>query len=151
MRLRMPIAAPHPGNHLARCQPAIARAKHPTKGHGRGVARRMHQRDRFPTAEPGPPNPHLEGGWRRAGRGHREADAVVALAAAPPAASVCGNCGTENAGDSRFCRLCGAPGAATAKRMLSLSTKRTSPALLVLAIGRRNGALCDRITVAGPV
>lgn len=42
----------------------------------------------------------------------READAVVALAAAPPAASVCRNCGTENAGDARFCRLCGAPGAA---------------------------------------
>jgi zinc-ribbon domain len=42
----------------------------------------------------------------------READAIVALAAAPPAASVCGNCGTENPGDARFCRLCGAPGAA---------------------------------------
>lgn len=42
----------------------------------------------------------------------READAVIALAAAPPAASVCRSCGTENAGDARFCRLCGAPGAA---------------------------------------
>lgn len=39
-----------------------------------------------------------------------EADAVIALAAAPPAASVCRNCGTENPGDARFCRLCGAPG-----------------------------------------
>jgi hypothetical protein len=43
----------------------------------------------------------------------REIDAIVALAAAPPAASVCGNCGTENAGDARFCRLCGAPGASS--------------------------------------
>jgi hypothetical protein len=43
----------------------------------------------------------------------READAVVALAASPPAASVCGNCGTENPGDARFCRLCGVPGAAS--------------------------------------
>ncbi|HEV3468346.1 MAG TPA: zinc ribbon domain-containing protein [Pyrinomonadaceae bacterium] len=41
-----------------------------------------------------------------------EADAVIALAAAPPAASVCRNCGTENPGDVRFCRLCGAPGTA---------------------------------------
>nr|MDQ3806031.1 zinc-ribbon domain-containing protein [Acidobacteriota bacterium] len=39
-----------------------------------------------------------------------EADAVVALAAAPPDASFCRNCGTENPGDARFCRLCGAPG-----------------------------------------
>lgn len=41
----------------------------------------------------------------------READAIVALAAAPPAESFCRNCGTENLGDARFCRLCGAPGA----------------------------------------
>ena len=42
----------------------------------------------------------------------READAIVALAAAPPASSLCRACGTENAGDAHFCRLCGAPSAA---------------------------------------
>ncbi len=42
----------------------------------------------------------------------READAVVALAAAPPASSLCRACGTENVGDAHFCRLCGAPSAA---------------------------------------
>ena len=55
------------------------------------------------------------GGWMFSGDRktlEREADAVVALAAAPPAQSVCANCGTENLGDARFCRLCGAPGAA---------------------------------------
>lgn len=41
----------------------------------------------------------------------READAVVALALAPPDAGLCVSCGTENAADARFCRLCGAPGA----------------------------------------
>lgn len=39
----------------------------------------------------------------------READAIIALATAPPALSVCRACGTENTGDARFCRLCGAP------------------------------------------
>lgn len=39
-----------------------------------------------------------------------EADAVIALAAAPPDAGFCRNCGTGNPGDARFCRLCGAPG-----------------------------------------
>jgi hypothetical protein len=42
----------------------------------------------------------------------READAIVALAAAPPASTLCGACGTENGGDAHFCRLCGAPSAA---------------------------------------
>jgi hypothetical protein len=42
----------------------------------------------------------------------READAVVALAAAPAAAGLCRACGTENSADARFCRLCGAPHAA---------------------------------------
>ena len=42
----------------------------------------------------------------------READAVVALAAAPPASSLCGACGTENGRDAHFCRLCGAPSVA---------------------------------------
>lgn len=39
----------------------------------------------------------------------READAVVALATAPPASGLCLACGTENGGEARFCRLCGAP------------------------------------------
>src|SRR5215204_5792439 len=39
----------------------------------------------------------------------READAIVALASAPPATGLCGSCGTENGGEARFCRLCGAP------------------------------------------
>lgn len=39
----------------------------------------------------------------------READAFVALAQAPPASGLCRSCGTENGGDARFCRLCGAP------------------------------------------
>jgi hypothetical protein len=42
----------------------------------------------------------------------READAIVALAVAPPASSLCGACGTENGGAAHFCRLCGAPSAA---------------------------------------
>lgn len=42
----------------------------------------------------------------------READAVVALAAETPATGFCRSCGTENGGDARFCRLCGAPCAA---------------------------------------
>ena len=39
----------------------------------------------------------------------READALVALAMAPPATGLCRSCGTENGGEARFCRLCGAP------------------------------------------
>ncbi|MBC7930069.1 MAG: zinc ribbon domain-containing protein [Rubrivivax sp.] len=39
----------------------------------------------------------------------RETDAIIALATRPPASSVCRACGTENTGDARFCRLCGAP------------------------------------------
>lgn len=42
----------------------------------------------------------------------READAIVALAAAPPASTLCRACGTENGGDAHFCRSCGAPSAA---------------------------------------
>lgn len=38
----------------------------------------------------------------------READAIVALATARPAAKFCAGCGT-NSEDARFCRLCGAP------------------------------------------
>jgi hypothetical protein len=44
----------------------------------------------------------------------READAFVAAAAAPPATGVCRSCGTENGGEARFCRHCGAPNAAGA-------------------------------------
>lgn len=39
----------------------------------------------------------------------READALVALAQATPAAGLCRSCGTDNEGGARFCRLCGAP------------------------------------------
>lgn len=39
----------------------------------------------------------------------READAVAALASEPPLTGLCRSCGTENGGDARFCRLCGAP------------------------------------------
>ncbi len=39
----------------------------------------------------------------------READAIAALAASPPATGLCRSCGTENGGEARFCRLCGAP------------------------------------------
>lgn len=41
-----------------------------------------------------------------------EADAIAALAAAPPTSALCHACGTENGGDAHFCRLCGAPSAA---------------------------------------
>jgi hypothetical protein len=50
----------------------------------------------------------------------READAVVALAAAPPATGLCRSCGTENGGDARFCRLCGAPNASGAPAELEV-------------------------------
>jgi hypothetical protein len=39
----------------------------------------------------------------------RETDAIAALATAPPASGLCRSCGTENGGEARFCRLCGAP------------------------------------------
>jgi hypothetical protein len=44
----------------------------------------------------------------------READAIAALAAAPPATGLCLSCGTENGEGGRFCRLCGAPNASGA-------------------------------------
>jgi len=50
----------------------------------------------------------------------READALVALAAAPHAAGLCRACGTENGADARFCRLCGAPNAAGAPAQLEV-------------------------------
>lgn len=50
----------------------------------------------------------------------READAVVALAAAPPASTLCRACGTENGGDAHFCRQCGAPSAARAPAELEV-------------------------------
>src|SRR5687767_11322245 len=52
------------------------------------------------------------GGWVTKGDMltlEREADAIAALAASPPATGLCPSCGTENGGDARFCRLCGAP------------------------------------------
>ena len=39
----------------------------------------------------------------------REAEAIVALATARPAAMLCASCGTHNSNDSRFCRVCGTP------------------------------------------
>ena len=52
------------------------------------------------------------GGWATKGdllTLEREADAVVALAAEPPATGHCRSCGTGNGGEARFCRLCGSP------------------------------------------
>jgi hypothetical protein len=52
------------------------------------------------------------GGWVTEGDMltlEREADAILSLAAAPPATGLCRSCGTENGGEARFCRLCGAP------------------------------------------
>jgi hypothetical protein len=52
------------------------------------------------------------GGWVTKGdllTLEREADAIAALAASPPATGLCSSCGTENGGEARFCRLCGAP------------------------------------------
>lgn len=52
------------------------------------------------------------GGWVTKGDMltlEREADAIVALAASPPATGLCPSCGTENGEGARFCRLCGAP------------------------------------------
>jgi hypothetical protein len=39
----------------------------------------------------------------------REAEAITALASVRAADNICGACGTESTGDSRFCRRCGAP------------------------------------------
>jgi hypothetical protein len=39
----------------------------------------------------------------------REAEAIIALANTRHAAAVCASCGTNNTGDSRFCRVCGTP------------------------------------------
>src|SRR5215213_1865767 len=50
----------------------------------------------------------------------READAFVALAQATPATGLCRSCGTENGGDARFCRLCGAPSATGAPAELEV-------------------------------
>jgi hypothetical protein len=50
----------------------------------------------------------------------READALVALAQATPETGLCRSCGTENGGDARFCRLCGAPNSAGAPAELEV-------------------------------
>lgn len=41
----------------------------------------------------------------------REAEAIIALVNMRPTSSTCVMCGTNNSGDSRFCRGCGAPNA----------------------------------------
>ncbi|HEX8337650.1 MAG TPA: zinc ribbon domain-containing protein [Pyrinomonadaceae bacterium] len=50
----------------------------------------------------------------------READAVAALALEPPATGLCRSCGTENGGEARFCRHCGAPSAPAAPAEVEL-------------------------------
>lgn len=50
----------------------------------------------------------------------READALIALAQAPVVTGLCRSCGTENGGDARFCRLCGAPSASGAPAELEV-------------------------------
>ena len=67
----------------------------------------------------------------------READAIIALATAPPASSICRACGTENAGDVRFCRLCGAPSVSGVPRELEVLrlTAGSRAALQEIAFG----------------
>jgi hypothetical protein len=43
----------------------------------------------------------------------REAEAIIALAASASAEVFCASCGAENAGNARFCRVCGKPAART--------------------------------------
>lgn len=50
----------------------------------------------------------------------READAVVALAAVRAREATCPACGADATGDSRFCRVCGAPFAGTAPAELEV-------------------------------
>lgn len=50
----------------------------------------------------------------------READALVALALAPPATGICRSCGTDNEGGGRFCRQCGAPSVSRAPAELEV-------------------------------
>jgi hypothetical protein len=67
----------------------------------------------------------------------RETEAIVALAAAPPASSLCRACGTESAGDAHFCRLCGAPNEARAPAELEVLrlTAGSRAALQELTVG----------------
>ncbi|HEX8844793.1 MAG TPA: zinc ribbon domain-containing protein [Pyrinomonadaceae bacterium] len=75
----------------------------------------------------------------------REAEAIIALAAARPAATVCASCGTHNSDDSRFCRLCGTP---------SVMGEPAEMEVLRLTAGTRqayqniNGALLAALAVA---
>jgi hypothetical protein len=50
----------------------------------------------------------------------REVDAFVALAQTTPGNGLCRSCGTENGGDARFCRHCGAPNASGAPAELEV-------------------------------
>ena len=50
----------------------------------------------------------------------REAEAIIALATARPAAALCASCGTNNSNDSRFCRVCGTPNAASDPKELEV-------------------------------
>jgi ribosomal protein L40E len=43
----------------------------------------------------------------------REAEALLALVAAHPSATVCAYCGANNSSDSHFCRVCGSPNVST--------------------------------------
>ena len=45
----------------------------------------------------------------------REGEALLGLAMAPLRSAFCPSCGTENAGDVRFCRVCGTPLAKTSQ------------------------------------
>ena len=67
----------------------------------------------------------------------READAIIALAAARHEASLCAACGTENAADARFCRLCGGPAASgePAEVELARLTAGARGALQEISIG----------------
>ena len=77
----------------------------------------------------------------------READALVALAQAQPATGLCRSCGTENGGDARFCRHCGAPNAASAPAEVEvLRLTAASRAGLQEIVG---GVLIALLAVAG--
>jgi hypothetical protein len=49
-----------------------------------------------------------------------EAEAIIALASSRPVTALCASCGTNNSSDSRFCRVCGTPNAASAPQELEV-------------------------------
>jgi hypothetical protein len=79
----------------------------------------------------------------------READAIVALATAPPASTLCGACGTENGGDAHFCRLCGAPSAARIPAELEVLrlTAGSRASLQEISIGLLIALLTAAVTI----